>query len=182
MQVEGRMILGKEAKLIPTKTDFKLTQEQTEIIKKATLGHTLKIKAFAGTGKTSTLIEIAKQLPTRGLYLAYNKSTQLEAQDKFPDTVVCKTAHSLAYGYMYDQIQNRVKSSLTPTEFMHYVDVTAKADYTAFEISFLAIKVLRLYCISWHKEIAEHFFDHSDFTMLGEKEDKDNLMRYISLT
>jgi hypothetical protein len=37
-------------------------------------GKDLKIKAFAGSGKTSTLVAIAKELQGRGLYLAYNKA------------------------------------------------------------------------------------------------------------
>ena len=77
-----------------------LTVEQEACIQGAILGDGLKIKAFAGSGKTSTLAEIARNLkPKRGLYLAYNKSIQLEAKDKFPDNVDCKTSHSLAYNF-----------------------------------------------------------------------------------
>jgi len=55
--------------------------------------------AVAGAGKTHTLIEMAKQLNvTKGLYLAYNKSIQLEAVKKFKGTAIqCSTIHSLAY-------------------------------------------------------------------------------------
>ena len=77
-----------------------LTAEQKACVKAARRGDGLKIKAFAGSGKTSTLAEIARNLKTkRGLYLAYNKSIQLEAQDKFPDNVDCKTSHSLAWNF-----------------------------------------------------------------------------------
>lgn len=59
----------------------------------------LKVKAIAGAGKTHTLIELTKEInPNKGLYLAYNKSIQLEATQKFKGTnVVCKTMHGLAF-------------------------------------------------------------------------------------
>ena len=74
-----------------------LTNEQKQVITQ--LQGPANIKAFAGTGKTTTLIELAKKNPqTRFLYLAFNKSVQTQAQKKFPKNVVCKTIHSIAYG------------------------------------------------------------------------------------
>jgi len=61
------------------------TQEQEDIIHAVAKGLTVKVAALAGTGKTSTLMMIAEAYPNlKGLYLAYNKSLQLEAQAKFP--------------------------------------------------------------------------------------------------
>ena len=59
----------------------------------------LKIEACAGSGKTHTLIEIAKAIdPQHGLYLAYNKAIAEEASEKFGGTSIqCSTIHSLAY-------------------------------------------------------------------------------------
>ena len=58
----------------------------------------LKVMAFAGTGKTTTLVHFAEARPQwRFLYVAFNKSVQLEAARKFPGNVLCKTAHSLAW-------------------------------------------------------------------------------------
>lgn len=181
VQLEGSLYLAKSKKTEKNSNVFSLTDEQNDIVTKAKAGNTLKIKAFAGTGKTATLVEIAKQMPARGLYLAYNKSIQVDAQTKFPEHVVCKTSHSLAYGHMYNEINGRVKSSITPTEFMHYIDVSSRGNYSSFEISFLAIKVLRLFCISWHKEIGDHFFDDKEFSMLGDEEDQKAVVRYICI-
>jgi len=78
---------------------MQLTDEQKKIVA-CDLGkdQILKVVAFAGTGKTTTLIEYAKARPaTRFLYVAFNKSVQLEAASKFPKNVTCKTAHSLAW-------------------------------------------------------------------------------------
>lgn len=59
----------------------------------------LRVSAFAGTGKTSTLVGYSnarEHLPT--LYAAFNKSVELEAKRKFAPHVTTKTVHSLAYG------------------------------------------------------------------------------------
>ena len=74
------------------------TAEQQAIIDAVGSGNSLKVAALAGTGKTSTLQFIADAYPNRrGLYLAYNKALQLEAEKKFPSWVDCKTVHGLAY-------------------------------------------------------------------------------------
>jgi hypothetical protein len=74
------------------------TDEQALAVEKFKTGRPLKITAFAGTGKTSTLIQMARTRRSRGLYLAFNKAIALEAKDKFPATVECRTIHSLAFG------------------------------------------------------------------------------------
>lgn len=77
------------------------TYEQEEIIKSLPNHKVLKINAFAGTGKTSTLQMLTNHYATkRFLYLAYNKSIQLEAESKFGKNVEVKTVHALAYKYV----------------------------------------------------------------------------------
>jgi F-box DNA helicase 1 len=82
------------------------TGEQKKIIDTDLLpGETLKIMAFAGTGKTTTLVEYTRKRPRmRFLYLAFNKSVQLEAAQKFPGNVTARTTHALAFrakGFKY---------------------------------------------------------------------------------
>lgn len=76
---------------------MKPTQEQQDIIKSAIEGNNIAIKAFAGTGKTTTLNLISKELRKFSLYIAFNKSIAEEATNKFPSHVECRTIHSLAY-------------------------------------------------------------------------------------
>lgn len=74
------------------------TTEQTDILDAASPGGTVAIAAGAGTGKTSTLRLLASARPrTRMLYVAYNKTIQVEAANSFPPNVTCETAHLLAY-------------------------------------------------------------------------------------
>ncbi len=75
------------------------TQEQIDIAEAVKTQPIIKINAFAGTGKTSTLQMIANTYRSKKiLYLAFNKAIQLEAQSKFPSNVDVKTTHALAYG------------------------------------------------------------------------------------
>jgi superfamily I DNA/RNA helicase len=75
------------------------TKEQTRIIENIqNISNCMKINAFAGAGKTSTLIRIAEEYPNRKfLYLAFNKAVAEEAKKRFPNNVEAKTTHSLAY-------------------------------------------------------------------------------------
>src|SRR6187399_210705 len=84
-------------KTILNMTSITPTDEQFDIINhNLKEKEMLKVLAYAGTGKTSTLIQIAMKYPTkRILYLAYNKSVKEEAIMKFPFNVDVETIHSL---------------------------------------------------------------------------------------
>ncbi|XP_036375995.1 F-box DNA helicase 1 [Megalops cyprinoides] len=92
------------------RVDFQVTHEQQQILNHDIQpGHMVKIMAFAGTGKTSTLVRYAQQRPhLRFLYVAFNKSTAEEAQHRFPENAVCKTVHSMAFkalGWRYQRMK-----------------------------------------------------------------------------
>ncbi|KAJ7370000.1 F-box DNA helicase 1 [Desmophyllum pertusum] len=85
---------------------LQLTHEQVRIIKHdVKAGEIIKIVAFAGTGKTTTLVEYTKMRPMeKFLNVAYNKSIQQHALTLFPSNVESRTIHSLAFrsvGYRY---------------------------------------------------------------------------------
>lgn len=76
---------------------FARTPQQQEIVDAAVAGLSLKVKAFAGCTKTTTLVMVSEELGHNCLYLAYNKKMQLEAVEKFPENVEVRTVHSMAY-------------------------------------------------------------------------------------
>uniref|UniRef100_A0A8C9UF17 F-box DNA helicase 1 n=1 Tax=Serinus canaria TaxID=9135 RepID=A0A8C9UF17_SERCA len=80
--------------------DVRLTHEQQRILShKIEPGQTVKIMAFAGTGKTSTLVKYAEKFSElKFLYLAFNKAVAEKGKQVFPRNVTCKTFHSLAFG------------------------------------------------------------------------------------
>lgn len=95
-----------------------LTEEQKKIVcEPHAKGDLVKVVAFAGTGKTTTLVHLARQLETdhpdwRILYLAFNKTIQTEASGKFPPNTVAKTTHALAYAAIGAQYRQKLISDL----------------------------------------------------------------------
>ncbi|XP_051544613.1 F-box DNA helicase 1-like [Myxocyprinus asiaticus] len=97
-----------------------VTHEQQQILNHdIQRHHVVKIMAFAGTGKTTTLVKYAEQRPhMRFLYLAFNKSVATQAQCSFPTNVECSTVHSMAFkavGLRYKKIK-KLSNSLQPFE------------------------------------------------------------------
>lgn len=89
---------------------FPLTEEQEAIVWSACNATEPTVaEALAGTGKTSTCVEIAKAMPRRPItYLAFNKSVALEAERRFPGWVTVGTAHSFAYQAVGQQYGHRL--------------------------------------------------------------------------
>ena len=92
-------------------------------------GETLKIMAFAGTGKTATLVAYARKRPRmRFLYVAFNKSVQLEASEKFPSNVVARTSHALAFRTHGHPHKNRISSGFRANIVMQVLDLKCHED------------------------------------------------------
>ena len=68
-----------------------LTEEQMSIVNTDLgPGELMKVRAYAGTGKTRSLVEYAKKRPhMRFLYVAFNKSAETDAREKFGTNVDC---------------------------------------------------------------------------------------------
>ena len=81
----------------------KLTDEQIKIINTLkTDEKIIKINAFAGAGKSSTLVEVVKEIrktdkDSKILYVVFNRSMLNEAKEKFAGLdVECQTTHGFA--------------------------------------------------------------------------------------
>lgn len=94
------------------------TAEQDEAVTRFQTNGSLKINAFAGTGKTSTLAMIAASTSRRGAYLAFNKAIAEDARSRFPKTVECSTVHSLAF-------------RATPRSYKHDEKMTGRVNVNA---------------------------------------------------
>lgn len=86
------------------------TSEQAEIIHEAkTSTSNLIISALAGAAKTSTLVLIAKALPTTSiLCLAFNKKIATEMQDRLPGNCQAKTLNSVGHKMWGDFLGKRL--------------------------------------------------------------------------
>jgi F-box protein, helicase, 18 len=76
----------------------------------------IKINAVAGSGKTTTVIQFAKSRPSNAkiLYIAFNKSVRIEAEQKFAEHLISnvqiETAHSLAYKHVVIRSVYKIKA------------------------------------------------------------------------
>eukprot|EP00026_Physarum_polycephalum_P003322 Phypoly_transcript_03332.p1 GENE.Phypoly_transcript_03332~~Phypoly_transcript_03332.p1 ORF type:complete len:825 (+),score=123.95 Phypoly_transcript_03332:336-2477(+) len=94
---------------------YALTQEQRVIIE-CELGpkEVLMVTAFAGAGKTSSLVEYARRRPAkRFLYIAYSKALEKEAPLIFKKAgcrnVTARTIHSIAYQYYASEYGHKIR-------------------------------------------------------------------------
>ncbi len=100
---------------------FAYTHEQLPAIH--SLSRLVKLIAFAGTGKTTTLVGYAQARPQlRILYLCYNKSVEVTARQKFPRHVTCKTSHGLAYGAIGAKYRHKLAGNLRLTDVARAID------------------------------------------------------------
>jgi len=109
------------------------TQEQQSIIHST--ADKLLVQAFAGTGKTTTLVGYATQhASVKMLYLCYNKSVELAVRGRFPRrNVVCKTAHGLAYAVYGSQYAT--KQTSTTHRYDSMTPATQRQRYPVHEFS-----------------------------------------------
>lgn len=94
------------------------TAEQAAIVDAAKNGDHLVIEAGAGAGKTSTLKLVADGLGygKTGVYVAYNKAIATDAAKSFPGNVICRTAHSFAYGAVGKHYRARLNGPRVPAQ------------------------------------------------------------------
>ena len=134
---------------------FQATDEQLQAVELFKRRKPLKISAFAGSGKTSTLLLLAQTRPEKGLYIAFNKAIAEEAKQKFPKTVDCRTTHSLAFRPVSGQFRfssGKMTGSLQPWQL---ADTFGLRDQQFGRIkldkigqAFLALGTVRRFCQS----------------------------------
>ena len=84
-------------------------------------GGNLRIDAYAGTGKTTTLALLARSKPGRALYLAFNRAIAREARERFPAHVKCATTHSIAFRGVRRTLRHpewKLTEALTPNRIL----------------------------------------------------------------
>jgi DNA helicase-2/ATP-dependent DNA helicase PcrA len=85
------------------------TEEQTAIYQEAEFGDgNMVIRARAGSGKTHTLINLAKRLPQSKsiTFVAFNKHIQEELKRKLPPNIFVYTSHGLGYSAIKRKYKN----------------------------------------------------------------------------
>lgn len=90
------------------------TDEQNNVVAMSKIHRAMKISAYAGAAKTSTLVMVSEQLVVPSLMLTFNKSLAMEAKDRFPSWCECRTTHSLAYASFGAMLQKKLKRPTGP--------------------------------------------------------------------
>ncbi|WP_069817480.1 UvrD-helicase domain-containing protein [Streptomyces sp. TP-A0874] len=146
---------------------FTPTAEQAAALEAFTSGGHLAIQAGAGTGKTSTLAFLAQQTPKRrGRYLAFNRAIAQDATTRFPVSVQCKTAHSLAYAALGHRYRDRLNSPRRPG-WKTGADLGLNTphriqgrDLLPATLSNTVLRTVTRYCQSADTELARHHIPH----------------------
>lgn len=130
----------------------RLTHEQAEAVEVFMSRQCMRTVAYAGAGKTSTLTAMANQAPNRrGLYVAFNKAIATEAGAKFPLSVNCRTAHSLAYraiaqsGFPDDQMRSNLNTRSMQGARLQILTVPEVSQFVARQ---LVTGTIRRFCQS----------------------------------
>ncbi len=126
-----------------------LTLEQQAVVD-CQFNDILIVNAYAGTGKTSTLVQFCEARKNSSiLYLSYNSSMKKEAEIKFKHlpNVNVKTMHSLAYTEL--DIANKYKNRLGSLRAKDLVDAGIVARIPLGQQNLYAtaiLRLLRLFC------------------------------------
>ncbi|MFD4973758.1 UvrD-helicase domain-containing protein [Streptomyces sp. NPDC058424] len=142
---------------------FSPTDEQAAALEAFGESDHLVIQAGAGTGKTSTLAFLAEQMTARrGRYLAFNRAIALDAAARFPATVQCKTAHSLAYAALGYRFRDRLNSPRRPgwkvgqDLGLNSATRIHRCDLMPATLSNAVLRTVTRYCQSADTELAHH--------------------------
>tara|TARA_R110000772_G_scaffold249530_2_gene363881 strand:+ start:48416 stop:49954 length:1539 start_codon:yes stop_codon:yes gene_type:complete len=156
---------------------MKLTDEQEFIIKQ---DKSLIVEAAAGGGKTSTSLEKTRHFKDQSfLYMAFNKSVQVEANEKFGGNVKCVTAHGLAYRNLgvYKNFEMAKYGNLHMSEIQKILGIPKKGpeEYYGLKLASHIFKKFNLFCSSNEKSIEDIHYGDVQF---GDKA-RDFVSKYI---
>jgi superfamily I DNA/RNA helicase len=138
------------------------TQEQNEIFKSNE--NIILIKAFAGSGKTTTLVEFAKRRPSsQFIYLAFNSSVVESAKYKFPRNVKVSTLHGIAYKELGSIYASKLEKPFKPLAVLNYLGFSRNSK-SQIEISRLVVEIINNYTNSAYEKIDDAIPYHDKYT------------------
>mgnify|MGYP001772975530 CR=1 FL=1 len=139
---------------------IQLTDEQIAIVNATGSVDQLKINAYAGSGKTTTLTAIANAYPNRKfLTIAFNRSVKEELKHRMPRNCEVSTVHGLAYRFT----PNSLKKHLRENDRSLISDIIRLIDVSITEAYFYK-ELFESYCNSMHTEINRDTVAHLVFS------------------
>jgi len=133
-----------------------ITKQQTEILESVKKYKSIKINAFAGTGKTTTLKMISNTYKEKKiLYLAFNSAIKNEATSIFPNNTHVKTTHGLAFG----AIKKYTTIDLNKIRNYRAIDISKEFDIT-YNQAVSTLKIFENFCNSKKEKIEPTDIEH----------------------
>ena len=143
----------------------KLTEEQVfavEMAKKCS--GNMRIEAFAGTGKTTTLAAIAKAMPKkRGQFLAFNRAIADDSKTKLPTSCKSSSFHQLAYAKVGRSFSSRLNQRVSGWTVASGLGIS-NGVLPASDMGSLSLGTVAAFCRTLDPEIGPH---HVPTYMLG---------------
>ncbi|MDH6630630.1 superfamily I DNA/RNA helicase [Streptomyces sp. LBL] len=142
------------------------TDEQAAAADAFHAGEHLALQAGAGTGKTTTLTQLAHATQRRGRYLAYNRAIAQDATRRFPKSVLCKTAHALAYAAVGHRYASRLGAARRPAWQTGQALGITKAirvgdrDLSQKTLSYVTLRTVARFCHTADATITRHHIPH----------------------
>lgn len=132
---------------------MKLTEEQEKVLELFSQVERLKVNAFAGSGKTTTLVELAKRnRDKKFLFLVFNRAVKEELFKKLPSNAVVYTVHGLAYKYLRGKVKGKIVNRRDFTDAVINLLNLPEKDYSYGK--FLS-DFLEAYCNSEYGKLSE---------------------------
>ncbi len=133
-----------------------LTKQQKEILESVQKYKNIKINAFAGTGKTTTLKLISQTYPNKKiLYLAFNSAIKNEAMTLFPQNTSVKTTHGLAFA----AVKKHTKINLDRLVNYRAIDISKEFNIT-YNQALSTLKIFESFCNTIKEEITKEDIEH----------------------
>lgn len=139
---------------------FSPTDEQMAAVSAFQTGEDVKINAFAGSGKTSTLALLAGAKKGSGLYVAFNRACVKDAAGRFGNNVQCRTVHGVAYRALQGHFrQDKMVGKLNPNVVLSHVPIepfsSGGMNLTDNQMASVALATLRRFTHSRQSDVRD---------------------------
>ncbi len=163
---------------------FLPTNEQQNAIDIFKKGESLKINAFAGSGKTSTLSLLTRGDTRLGLYLAFSRLNVEDSKRKFGARIRCKTIHALAYESLLERFgSEKLTGKLNPNIVHKYASVEGYTNgglvLSPFQVSSLILETFRRFCHGCEESIQNIRVPLTGALRTISKETEDDLSQLV---
>lgn len=140
---------------------IKLTEEQENIVNAASDLNDILVEAFAGAAKTSTAALISEKLGSKGksgLYLAFGKENQVDAERRMHSSMKARTFHSLAMSEVGHQFSSKLKAKLTGKSVAEALSIgnifVSKGSISSSAIGYICIKGVENFCRTMDENVS----------------------------